>query len=137
MPFSDSTSVGLERALWVDAGSPPRRRHAEENPRCHRDDQRERQNSTVHAEIEEHGIAGAGEQPHQECRPPPRERNADERAQAGKQHTLRQELPNDPPASRADRQPDRYLSRADSGASQQEVGHVRARNEQNDGDGAP
>jgi hypothetical protein len=65
---------------------------------------------------------------------PESEEHADRAAQRCEQHALGQQLPYQSPPSRADRQPHADLCAAQGCSRQQQVGHVRAGNQQHQRD---
>ena len=67
---------------------------------------------------------------HQPFRHPEREQDAARRAERGKQQALGDQLTNQPAASGAEREAHRQLALPCGCARQEEVGHVRARDQQ-------
>ena len=66
---------------------------------------------------------------------PRRQDDPDDACGEGEQRALREQLPDEPPTSRAERAPDRHLPASRSGAREQEIGRVGAGDQQHQGDG--
>jgi len=98
-------------------------------------DDREREHPRIHRNRPEPRQFGRSRRD-QDLDPGPCQQQAERRAERRHQQALGEHLPDQPAARRADRRPDRELAAARRGAHDQEIGDVRARNQQHERDGA-
>ena len=84
--------------------------------------------------LEEHGVGGRRQLPHEQPAAPLREEQPDQRADAGQQQALAQQLPRDPHARRAQGDAHAELVPARRRAREEQVRDVRARDEEHEAD---
>ena len=122
----------LSARRQIQARRAPRGRQAEQHAGQQRDGQRERQHTPIQTEVNAAGqdsrvFVG---QRQERALAPEGEEHADRAAQRREQHTFGQQLPDQTPAPRADRQPHTDLCAAQGRPRQQQVRHVGAGNQQ-------
>ena len=130
----------LQRSEDVGARQVQRRHQPEGERRQERDQPDEEVGGPVHRQIDpvgrRVGNRGAGiddvESDGEQSRADAGHRHSDAPRHDGDQHALDQQLPDDPPAGSAERQPDRDFARAAGGARQQQRGEVGARHQQDE-----
>ena len=94
------------------------------------------EHAPVEREVERDDRCARGDQIDQRAAAPEREQDAGRGAEQRQQQALDQQLARDEPARRAERQPDAQLALPRGGLREQEIGHVRARDEQHHRDDA-
>ena len=125
----------LQRTGHRASGRLERRRRADEQPGHQRDADRERDDGAVHPHFAEARDAERLETG-QRVAAPGRDEKPRHRADHRQQQAFRQQLADEPPAAGAERRPHRELALARGRACEQQVGDVRARDEQHEADGA-
>ena len=118
------------RARRLQRGHEP-----EEHTRQQRHDRRHQQHGAVEPTLSIRGRS-AGASARRTRRHSERDRNPGDAAEHRQQHAFREQLPNEPPPARAQRHAHRDLALAHGGAREQQVGDVRARDEEHRGHGA-
>ena len=125
----------LERLVRIGPREAPCGDRAREKARDQSDPEREREHGTVHA--------GFGDQRHlvaekrdDRVDARPGDDEAERAAREGHERRLGQQLPDDPGPVGAERRADRDLLAAGERSGEDEVGHVRARDEQHEADRA-
>src|SRR5262249_42971001 len=148
----------LSRALMASAGAAaatlfqrlvdirlcrlPAWRQTEDQSRQDRNGQREEQRDAVNANLTAQfgerlkSEIELGQQPRQRLNAPDRQQHPQRAAEQAEQQALRQQLPDHHPPRRAERQPDGHLPAPRRRAREQQVGHVRARDQQHESDSA-
>src|SRR5215468_2995620 len=94
--FSESAAVRLHGRVWIDATCTPGGRKPEENPRRHRDGNRESKNTQVNAEVEPHGAIGRRHHAHEHARAPHGESGSGGRSEERENDAFRQQLSDEP-----------------------------------------
>ena len=129
----DPASLRLERVVRLHARAAQRRRHAEEQRR------RDRRSPAVNPSTRQSSersrntrVGGRRQLPHEQPAAPLREEQPEQRADAGQQQALAQQLPRDPQARRAERDAHAELVPARGRAREEQVRDVRARDQQHE-----
>ena len=130
-----AAAAGAQRIGRIGRRALHRRREAEDQRRHEREQERRQEDAAVERRVGEPRNVGRPERD-QRRRAPAGERERARRADRIEHRRLRQELPHEPPAPRAERLADRDLAVARGRARQQQVGDVRARDEHDEADGA-
>ena len=126
-----STSRLAQREAEIAEAQMKRRRETEQNARADGDDQRERQHPAV--DPDRRGARNARRsRGDEDLEPDPRQRDTRDRADDRQHETLGDELANQPAAPGAERGAQRKLLVPAFGADQQQVGEIRACDEQHE-----
>src|SRR5262245_40245196 len=118
-------SALFERLCQVEPRRLERRREAEDDAGRERYPQCEAEHRRVDLHLRQVEQIGRGER-YEQIGPPPRQRQSGQAAQPGEQQTLGQQLPDDATAIRAQRSAHGNFPPPPRGARQQQVGNVRA-----------
>jgi hypothetical protein len=118
----------LQPRQHVGAGGVQRRREAEDDPRPDGDEHREGQHAQVGRRVEPDGQRERRD----EVRRPERREHGRDGAAEREEHALGEELPDDAPPARAEREADRDLAAPPDRAGEEQVRDVHRRDEQHD-----
>ena len=122
------------RLVQLDAGALQRRHEAEANRGEQGDGEREEPDAKVRRGRQGLGQGVGGQDREQQVAEPDRQQHPDQRAGGGEHEAFGQRLPDQAPSRRAQREPHGHLLLARRGPGQQQVGHVRAGDEQHEPD---
>ena len=115
----------------LEARGSQRRRQAEDHAREQAEDERERQNGRVQPDVREPGTCDpVGHEAQQRTQAHIRQPYAECAGHGGDNEALREQLANEPRPAGAHRRADRHLAPAGAGPREEQVGHVRAADEQ-------
>ena len=117
------------RRCQIDARRAQRRRQPEERHRREREQQREREHREVESQIERDATTVGGEG-NEETTPPARHEQPAGGANEAEDEALGQQLPHEPAPAGAERKPHANLPAARDGAGEEEIGDVRADDQQ-------
>ena len=132
MPRPPSLSTSLTLVFdTCSAGARPKMM-----PVARRDGGEEREDGAVHPEVHVVRLADVLRRGIEQVDADDRQREAEDAADQRQQHALDEQLADDAPARRAERHADADLARAVRGAREQQVGDVRARDQQHERDRA-
>jgi hypothetical protein len=120
----------LEALTGVGPGALPGRQHAEDERGSQGHGHDEAHDRRAEGEAHVEARIGLHHQPHQRAVQEERDRDGGHSAQGREGQALRDELPDETPAARPQRQPQRDFRLARGGAGEQEIGQVRARDQQ-------
>jgi hypothetical protein len=129
-----TSGVALQSRDDIDAGCSQRRREAAEYAGENGYARGEREDSQIGLEIERDGCAAGRHERHEEAGRPAREDQPEGAPEQRQHHVFDQQLSNQSPSTDTQGQPHREFRHARGRAGQHEVGHVRARNEQDHAD---
>jgi hypothetical protein len=124
----------LQRVHGRDGRGAKRRRRAEEERRHRRDAHRERQETAVNREVEEHGIRRGRKLAHEDTAAPRGDHEPTRSASAGKHHALREQVSHEPPTRGTERKPHAEFVASRGGACQQQIGDVHTGDQQHERD---
>ena len=129
-----TTALLLERIVRLHLRRAERGDGAEEH--CGRDCNRgrEQEHPPVEREVQEHGVRRCGQLAHEQPAEPLGKDQPEQRTKTRKEEALGQELAGEHEPRCAERQPDAHLVSTRSRACEQEIGDVRAGDEQNETD---
>ena len=136
-PAASAAAASLFQDLvHVGFGDMQRRREPEEHSGPEADGGKEREHDLVHRERHPVRLADAGGGHIEQSHAPRRQAETQNAAQDREQHALDEQLPDDAPAAGAQGDTHRDFARSLGGTRQQQIGHVRARDQQHERDGA-
>src|SRR6185369_17085725 len=126
-------SAFFQRLVQVGLGALQRRGDAEDEPGQHRNPKRKAENSLADCDSR-HSRQVFRRKSHQEIDGPSREQQAERAAHKRKQQALDEQLPKKPRAARSHRRANREFLFSGGGSREQQVGYVRARDQQHNAD---
>jgi len=128
-------STGAKRRRDSAAGILEYRDRAEEKSCGHRNDDRERQHGDVERDVFEARQVSRSEG-HEQCQRARGKGETDKPAKQAENHALDQQFSSDPPRAGAERGTNRQLLLPGLGSDEEQIRHVRARDEEHHTDGA-
>jgi hypothetical protein len=125
------TGLILQRRDQIGARAVKRRKDPEQHARAEREDGREQHHHRIERRLD-HFDRFRGEQRQHQVQRPAGDEQAGDAAERREQARLGEELRDQLPPRRAEREADGHLARAGRGASEQQVRNVRARDQQHE-----